>query len=895
MRIMVVALVLAACGDNDGLSVDAAIPIDAAVVVDGAAEPPALALTVSSHDFGAVDLGQTATQMFTLTNTGGQVTGAPVAMVSNASWSITSPPCAMLQPHANCSIVVEFAPMGVGSSVAELSIEATPGGRVSTSLSGFGLVGTSDAQLAVSSQVLQFGTATVETVTASQTITVSNVGGLATGPLATTIGGAEPSQFTVVSDLCMGTTLQPAATCAVTVEFAPTVAASDTATVTWSASPGGFASTALTGTGGALDALGISPGSHDYGSIPANLTSAPQPFVVTNLGGEASGPLSPSLGGTNPSQFAITSSTCTGATLDPGASCTIEVTFAPTLLADDVAELDLIASPGGTVSAQLHGAGVSSELAFSLPAFATFAATAVGQVSAAQTLTVTNISPTTTGVAHFTLTGADPSQFQILSDTCTGNTLAANAQCAITLSFAPTNGVPSTKNAALILSANPGGTVSTQLTGDVLAVPVLSISPSLLDFGLFVTNEESASQPFVVTNVGIATTGPLAQSLGGANGSQFNITSSTCDGTTLAPNASCTIELRFAPTIEGLDQGSLDVTASPGGTASATLTGGTFGGPGFISMTSFVVFADTIVGQVSASQTITISNASTIADVPTVKLAGTDPTQFEIVSDTCTGHSFAPNAQCTITLAFTPTSDTPSGKNAVVDVRGTIVGGGSTALNGTALAVPAQLASSPAIDFGDVAAGDAVSASFTVTNQGELTTGTLTTTSSSGAEFATLLDSCNGATLDAGASCSIMVEFAPVTVGPHAESVTVSGAGTVTEPVSGNAIADGAFVAITGSEVFDVTAVGQASASKVITVSNIGVATTGVLASELTDASDFTIAADTCTGSTLAVGSECTITASFTPASAGAKSADLDLAASPGGVASVGLSGAATP
>jgi hypothetical protein len=78
--------------------------------------------------------------------------------------------------------------------------------------------------------------------------------------------------------------------------------------------------------------LSFSPDGHDFGNLPLG-ESATWTTTVTNTGSEGltfagSYPYTSSLG--SGSQFTLSASTC-GATLQPGATCDLSVTFAPTL------------------------------------------------------------------------------------------------------------------------------------------------------------------------------------------------------------------------------------------------------------------------------------------------------------------------------------------------------------------------------------------------------------------------------------------------------------------------------------------------------------------------------------------------------------------------------------
>jgi virginiamycin B lyase len=83
---------------------------------------------------------------------------------------------------------------------------------------------------------------------ASQSFTLANSGGRATGPLTVTVAGS--AAFTTTGDTCTGTSLAQGASCTVTVSFGPTSFGAVTATLTGaSQNPAVSATAALTGTG----------------------------------------------------------------------------------------------------------------------------------------------------------------------------------------------------------------------------------------------------------------------------------------------------------------------------------------------------------------------------------------------------------------------------------------------------------------------------------------------------------------------------------------------------------------------------------------------------------------------------------------------------------------------
>ena len=76
-------------------------------------------------------------------------------------------------------------------------------------------------------------------------------------------------------------------------------------------------------------------------------------FTVSNSGGVASGALSSTIGGTNPTQFSIGTNTCGTNPLAAGGVCTIQVVFQPTSVGVKSASLNVSGTPGGTAAATL--------------------------------------------------------------------------------------------------------------------------------------------------------------------------------------------------------------------------------------------------------------------------------------------------------------------------------------------------------------------------------------------------------------------------------------------------------------------------------------------------------------------------------------------------------------
>ncbi len=177
--------------------------------------------------------------------------------------------------------------------------------------------------------------------------------------------------------------------------------------------------------------------------------------------------------GTSSAEFAIASSTC-ATSLPVDASCTVDVTFAPTSSGAKAAALELRNDLGSVVlSVPLSGSATAqSGVAFSAPT-PTFATTTIGTSSTA-VVTVTNNGPSAAQIGTLGITGAGAAAFSLTAfNTCTGQKLGFGGTCAVGIDFTPT--VAGTASATLevpsvdlVLSPYP---VALTATGTVAVAP----------------------------------------------------------------------------------------------------------------------------------------------------------------------------------------------------------------------------------------------------------------------------------------------------------------------------------------------------------------------------------------------------------------------------------------
>ena len=112
-------------------------------------------------------------------------------------------------------------------------------------------------------------------------------------------------------------------------------------------------------------------------------------------------------------------------------------------------------------------------------------------------------------------------------------------------------------------------------------------------------------------------------------------------------------------------------------------------------------------------------------------------------------------------------------------------------------AAPALSFTPAPFDYGQVGAGQAVSRTFTLANSGGTATGALTDTLTGAAAFTVTGDTCTGISLAVGATCTVMVRFAPASTATGTATLTAASANpavTATDVLTGTGVAHPRFL-----------------------------------------------------------------------------------------------------
>jgi len=271
----------------------------------------------------------------------------------------------------------------------------------------------------------------------------------------------------------------------------------------------------------AVPVAGVNNVSLTFAGQLVNSTSAAQTVTVSNTGG---GNLTFPTIATVGTNYAISANTCT--TVAPSGNCSISVTFKPTLAGtlsgtltiptNDASHNPLVVSLTGIGTAPIAGLSPTT-----LPSF--------GNVNAGVTSTAQTVILSNTGSAPLTIASiVAPVQFA-QTNNCPAS-LAANANCTVSVTFKPTAASPTPANLTtgnLVVTDNSGGVAgSTQtvaLSGTGVAATTLNTPTALtstvagttvtlrwVDNSISETGYVVQRAPVTITAAGVQTIGTFA-------------------------------------------------------------------------------------------------------------------------------------------------------------------------------------------------------------------------------------------------------------------------------------------------------------------------------------------------------------------------------------------------
>jgi len=249
-----------------------------------------------------------------------------------------------------------------------------------------------------------------------------------------------------------------------------------------------------------------------------------------------------------------------------------------------------------------------------------------------------------------------------------------------------------------VVQSSLGATGATNAyVADLPLTPTISVSPTSIAFGTQLVGTATQPQFVTVTN---NTASPIGLTLPppttGGNSADFV---GTASGTTpctasLAGGAACTIGVVFTPTVAAAESTTLQIFDALDGTGHPMLVALTGTGSATASAITFTPTSLTFAGQLltttSATQTVTISNPSTVTPLTVSAITLPNNAPFTITNTTCPTLpvvlTVSPGGTtCVLTLTFNPgastapgpvtsaitVTDTANGSPQTVDLAGT--------------------------------------------------------------------------------------------------------------------------------------------------------------------------------------------------------------------------------
>ena len=268
--------------------------------------------------------------------------------------------------------------------------------------------------------------------------------------------------------------------------------------------------------------------------------------------------------------------------------------------------------------------------------------------------------------------------------------------------------------------------------------------------------------------------------------------------------------------------------------------------PSVAASPASLAFGSVTVGSSSSPQAVTLTNTGGAS--ATGFAIGAVPTGYSRTT-TCTA-TLAAGGSCTVTVTFSPTAAQAYGGSML------ITGSGSTSITvglsgtGGATASSNVNASASFLSFGNVTLGQTSTAQTVTVTNGGTAAATNMSYPAAPAKF-NKSGTCASATLNVGASCTIVFSYSPTAVGSDNTTYTftgggktfpiaLSGAGATTAPPAGQ-------LSMPSSVSMPATTVGIASSPQTVTISNVGAAAVTVNAITSSNGGEFAVSGSNCT------------------------------------------------
>lgn len=320
--------------------------------------------------------------------------------------------------------------------------------------------------------------------------------------------------------------------------------------------------------------------------------SAPQNLKVTNSGTANLVLANVALAGTNPGDYALLAPAAgarcqAGTTVAPKASCSVDLTFDPSVAGARKATLVITPNAASGLAASnvaLNGTATADQapVAKADVTELDFGTQVLNAAAISKTVVISNAgdaSLTLAAANALTLAGTNAADFALgNAGTCkNATTLAPGATCTVVLAF--TAKAAGNRAGSLTVKSNAADlAITLKGAGIDVAGPVAVLDLGTLDFGTQVLQTASAGKTVVLSNTGTADLvfdSANAFALSGADAQEFAVgAASTCSAATpVAAQGSCTLVLTFTPGAAGNRVATLTVNSNAATDPSVALAG----------------------------------------------------------------------------------------------------------------------------------------------------------------------------------------------------------------------------------------------------------------------------------------------------------------------------------
>ncbi len=424
-------------------------------------------------------------------------------------------------------------------------------------------------------------------------------------------------------------------------------------------------------------------------------------------------------------------------------------------------------------------------------------------------------------------------------------------------------------------------TPTSAITGNV--EPVLSISPSAVNFGPQPLKSDGVIQNISLINQGIA---PLRLQSSMQDDTGFVILNDTCSELDLQPNAPCTITVAYVPAKTGPNTANLTLFLDDRPTPQLVPLSGIGIAPGLSFSPDRLNFSDQPVGLPSEERLVVVNNSgSANLFINAANIAGSHPKDFIRINDTCTAATIPPRNQCTLQISFVP--NTEGERLGQVNLLTNISDNPQVIpLQGLGLPGQPEIQVEPAsLSFPEQQISRSSPAQIVLlTNQGfgDLIINTVELNEAQGTNYLINANTCTGTPLKPQGTCRIALIFAPTHIGNLSANLIITHQtenGFLSIPLNGTAVGIPNVDLTPTSLVFPEQTLGETSPIQPLTVSNNGTGNLTLNAINLSGdhPSDFKIMTNTCLLVVLAPETNCLINLAFSPLTAGTRTAILNI------------------